>query len=75
MARCEELDVSHNNLSALPKHINGLKSLRELNCSHNALSDLPLFIGTIKPLKVTLIAVYKIVLLLYSCMWISVLDQ
>ncbi len=52
MCQLEVLDVSHNCLESLPKHLNGLRSLRELHCGHNEISYIPDTIGLIKPLKV-----------------------
>ena len=36
-----EVNVSHNQLSSLPKNLGALKALVKLDASHNSLTDVP----------------------------------
>jgi Leucine-rich repeat (LRR) protein len=48
----EKLDISSNNLAAIPTEICNLKALTELNLDNNVLVSLPVEIGELRKLKV-----------------------
>ncbi|KAJ1892960.1 hypothetical protein LPJ81_005453, partial [Coemansia sp. IMI 209127] len=55
-SRLQLLDVSGNQIAALPEDISHLSCLRELNASRNALTSLPTTIGALRSLEVLNIA-------------------
>ncbi|KAJ1665887.1 hypothetical protein EV178_002733 [Coemansia sp. RSA 1646] len=55
-SKLQLLDISGNQIAALPEDISHLRCLRELNASRNALIGLPITIGSLRSLEVLNIA-------------------
>ncbi|KAJ2089870.1 hypothetical protein IW138_003164 [Coemansia sp. RSA 986] len=55
-SKIQLLDISGNQIAALPEDISHLRCLRELNASRNALIGLPITIGSLRSLEVLNIA-------------------
>jgi Leucine-rich repeat (LRR) protein len=51
LVKLEKLDLSHNNLAAIPPEISVLVCLTELNLDHNVIVTLPASMGQLKRLK------------------------